>query len=209
MEAFYPNIKCSHRVEAQKGDCRTIQQKIALFKGTFSLSIHFLPKKHQNYAKWFPAALVVSGRPRKGTYVNKRQQRQEAIRGLVAQQKVYTQQEMTQLLHDAGFDCTQATVSRDIVELKLEKASGKFYILPEEVRLRRVVPEVVIEVRAAGNLVVVKTRPGGAGSAAEALDKAQLAGIIGSVAGDDTILLVAETPEQAVMVQDFIGGLRA
>ena len=140
--------------------------------------------------------------------MNKRQQRQEAIRALVSQQKVYTQQEMTQLLRDAGYDCTQATVSRDIVELKLEKASGKFYILPEEVRLRRVVPEVVIEVRAAGNLVVVKTRPGGAGSAAEALDKASLQGIIGSVAGDDTILLVAETPELAVSVQDFINGLR-
>ncbi len=140
--------------------------------------------------------------------MNKRQQRQEAIRTLVAQQKVYTQQEMTQLLHQAGYDCTQATVSRDIVDLKLEKSAGKFYILPEEVRLRRVMPELVIDVRAAGNLVVVKTRPGGAGGAAEALDKATLPGVIGSVAGDDTILLVAETPEQALNVRGSIDSLR-
>ena len=139
--------------------------------------------------------------------MSKRQLRQEAIRALVAQRKVFTQQEMTQLLNQAGYDCTQATVSRDIVELKLEKAAGKFYILPEEVRLRRVAPELVTEVHAAGNLAVVKTRPGGAGGVAEALDKASLPGVIGSVAGDDTILLVVETPEQAVAVKTAIDDL--
>ena len=136
--------------------------------------------------------------------MNKRQQRQEAIRALVTQHRVFTQQEMTQLLNQAGYDCTQATVSRDIVDLRLEKAAGKFYILPEEVRLRRVAPELVTEVHAAGNLAVVKTRPGGAGGVAEALDKAHLPGVIGSVAGDDTILLVAETPEEAVALKEII-----
>ena len=57
---------------------------------------------------------------------------------------------------------------------------------------------------AAGNLTVVKTRPGGAGGVAEALDKAHLPGVIGSVAGDDTILLVAETPEEAVALKEII-----
>ena len=140
--------------------------------------------------------------------MNKRQLRQKAIRTLISEHRISTQQEMTRLLHEAGFECTQATVSRDIVELGLEKAAGKFYILPEEVRLRRVVPELVKEVRAAGNLVVVKTRPGGAGGVAEALDTAGLSGVIGSVAGDDTILLVVETPEGAIAVQDSLNDFR-
>lgn len=138
--------------------------------------------------------------------MGKRQQRQEAIRTLVSTHQVSTQQELTQLLNQAGHDCTQATVSRDIVELRLEKNQGKFYILPEEVRLRRVVPELVLEVHAAGNLTVVKTRPGGAGGVAEALDKVSFPGVIGSVAGDDTILLVVETPEQAVSLKETIDG---
>ena len=145
---------------------------------------------------------------RKEMHVNKRQQRQQAIRMLVSKHKVFTQQEMTQLLNDAGYDCTQATVSRDIVDLRLEKAPGKFYILPEELRLRRVAPELVVDVRAAGNLTVVKTRPGGASGVAEALDNANLPGVIGSVAGDDTILLVVETPEGAAELKETIDGFR-
>lgn len=136
--------------------------------------------------------------------MNKRQLRQEAIRSLIREYHISTQQEMTERLHQAGFECTQATVSRDIVELGLEKSAGKFYILPEEVRLRRVVPELVKDAQAAGNLVVVKTRPGGAGGVAEALDAAALAGVVGSVAGDDTILLVIETPELALETQRLI-----
>ena len=141
--------------------------------------------------------------------MNKRQQRQEAIRALVAQRKIYTQQELTQLLKQEGYDCTQATVSRDIVDLRLEKTPAKFYVLPEEVRLRRVAPALVTEVHAAGNLTVVKTRPGGASGVAEALDNAHLSGVIGSVAGDDTILLVVETPEQAAMLKETIDAYRS
>ena len=136
--------------------------------------------------------------------MNKRQLRQEAIRALIRENRITTQQDMTQYLHDAGFECTQATVSRDIVELRLEKSAGKFYILPEEVRLRRVSPELVKSAQAAGNLLVVKTRPGGAGGVAEALDTADLPGVIGTVAGDDTILLVIETPERAIETQHVI-----
>ena len=136
--------------------------------------------------------------------MNKRQLRQEAIRNLTRSQHVCTQTEMTELLQAQGFECTQATVSRDIVELGLEKTSGKFYILPEELRLRRVAPELVKSAQAAGNLVVVKTRPGGAGGVAEAIDAALLVGLIGSVAGDDTILLVIDTPEHAQALEKTI-----
>lgn len=139
--------------------------------------------------------------------MNKRQQRHEAIRALIRENRISTHQEMTERLCQLGFNCTQATVSRDIVELGLEKSTGKYYVLPEEVRLRQAVASFMLTVQAAGNILVVKTRPGCAGSVADALDDASIEGVIGSVAGDDTILLVTGTPEQAITAQGAIEAL--
>ena len=77
-------------------------------------------------------------------------------------------------------------------------------MLPEEVRLHRVASQLIVGVHAAGNITVVKTHAGSAGSVAEALDQAVFSGVIGSVAGDNTILLVVETPEQAVELKNAL-----
>lgn len=136
--------------------------------------------------------------------MNKQQKRQQAIRSIISERNVYTQQELTRLLNEAGFDCTQATVSRDIANMHLGKTPAKFYVLPEEVRLHRVASQLIVGVHAAGNITVVKTHAGSAGSVAEALDQAAFSGVIGSVAGDNTILLVVETPEQAVELKNAL-----
>jgi len=103
-----------------------------------------------------------------------------------------------ELLAERGFVVTQATVSRDITEMGLEKKqSGGYYVLPEDVFVRRMVRELVVEVTAAQNLVVVKASSGAAQGVAAALDGAALEGIVGSIAGDDTILLVAPDNDRA------------
>ena len=77
----------------------------------------------------------------------RRQQRQEAIRGIVRAEGVKTQRDLADKLHEAGFKCTQATVSRDIVEMGLKKAPDGCYALPEEERLARLVTELVCDVK--------------------------------------------------------------
>ncbi len=140
--------------------------------------------------------------------MGKRQQRHEAIRDIVRSHEVRTQRELVELLAVHGFSCTQATVSRDVLEIGLDKAADGCYALPEEVRLKRMVSELVESVRAAGNLVVVKTYAGGAAGVSAAFDKACIDGVLGTVAGDDTIFLATETPEAATAVEQAISRLR-
>lgn len=137
--------------------------------------------------------------------MGKRQLRQDAIRELVRTHEVRTQQDLVGLLAEEGFKCTQSTVSRDIVELSLKKTKSGRYLLPEEMRLIRIVSELVFSVQAAGNLIVVKTQEGGAQGVADALDKTDIVGVLGSVAGDNTIFLAADTPENARLVAELIG----
>lgn len=136
--------------------------------------------------------------------MGKRQQRQEIIKEIINAHNVATQADLAALLNAAGVDCTQATVSRDIVDMRLEKDGQGFYTTQEMSRLRRITADVVISVHAAGNLVVVKTRAAGADSLADALDRAQLAGTLGTIAGEDTIFLAAETAQQALDIQDYL-----
>ena len=111
-------------------------------------------------------------------------------------------------LQSAGYECTQATISRDIMDMGLVKSREGYYVLPEEMRLQRMVSELVEEVHVAGNLVVVKTFSGGAAGVSAALDKASLRGALGTVAGDNTIMIAAESPEAAVEVERAIDRLR-
>lgn len=143
-----------------------------------------------------------------GKTIGKRQQRHEAIREIVRTHEVRTQRDLVDLLADRGFSCTQATISRDVLEIGLDKAADGCYALPEDARLKRMVAELVESVRAAGNLVVVKTFAGGASSVSAALDKAGIEGVLGTVAGDDTIFLATETPDAARDVEQAIGKLR-
>ncbi len=129
-------------------------------------------------------------------------QRQHRIARLLQDQPVSSQAQVVDLLASEGVEATQATVSRDLDELgavKVRIGGGELvYAVPEyEDRvepgehLKRVFGEWVVEVTHSANVVVVRTPPGSAHVVASALDRAGLADVIGTVAGDDTILVVA------------------
>jgi transcriptional regulator of arginine metabolism len=111
-----------------------------------------------------------------------KQLRQRAIRDLVEQRPIRTQQELAAALRERGFRTTQATISRDVAELGLLKAT-------REGRLRRLLRDLPAEVREAGLLLVIRTLPGSAHAIAAALDRARWPDVAGSVAGDDTVFV--------------------
>jgi len=104
-------------------------------------------------------------------------------------------------LKEAGFSCTQATVSRDIADMGLRKLPGGVYVLAEDIHLQRMIAELVEDVVRSQQLVLVKTTAGGGQGVAAALDAASIDKILGSIAGDDTILIVTadETAAQAIV----------
>jgi transcriptional regulator of arginine metabolism len=130
-------------------------------------------------------------------------QRQHRIGQLLEKHPVTSQAHLVELLAGEGITATQATVSRDLEEMgavKVRMPGGDpVYALPElpqqrvapEDHLRRVLGDWVVEVAHSANLVVVKTPPGSAHVVASALDRAGLDGIVGIVAGDDTLFAVA------------------
>jgi transcriptional regulator of arginine metabolism len=130
-----------------------------------------------------------------------KQLRQRAIRDLVAQRPIRTQQELAAALRERGFRTTQATISRDVAELGLVKASREgtqAYALPRrlieaetsgEDRLRALLRDLPIELRDAGLLLIIRTLPGSAHAIAAALDRARWPEIAGSIAGDDTVFV--------------------
>lgn len=131
------------------------------------------------------------------------------IREFVRSEQIKTQGELVEHLAARGLNVTQATISRDITEMGLQKKQGGgYYVLPEDVFVRRMVSELVSEVVAAQNLVVVKASTGAAQGVAAALDGADLEGIIGSIAGDDTIVLITPDNDSAktltVAIQSFM-----
>jgi transcriptional regulator of arginine metabolism len=131
-----------------------------------------------------------------------KQQRQHRIAKLLEQHPVSSQGQLIELLKADGVVATQATVSRDLEELsaiKVRAAGGEsVYAIPDlpkeqrtpEDHLRRVLGDWVVEVSHSHNLVVLRTPPGSAHVVGSAIDRAGLSGILGTVAGDDTILVV-------------------
>lgn len=132
--------------------------------------------------------------------MRKRVQRQEAIRSIVRRERVRTQRDLVDHLKKAGFNCTQATVSRDISDMGLRKLPEGAYVLAEDVHLQRMVAELVESVASSQQLVIVKTTAGGGQGVAAALDAAALEQILGSIAGDDTILIIARSEQDALSV---------
>lgn len=130
-------------------------------------------------------------------------QRQQAIVRLIEHHAVTNQPQLVELLADEGIAATQATVSRDLDDLGAIKVrvpgGATAYAVPEFVpervapldQLRRVMGEWVAEVTHSGHLVIVRTPPGCAHVVASALDRSGLDGLLGTVAGDDTMLCVA------------------
>lgn len=145
-----------------------------------------------------------------GAGARKRLDRQAVIRDIVRSEGVRTQRDLVDVLAARGYACTQATVSRDITEMGLRKLPEEgVYVLAEDLRLQRMVHDLVTDVRRAGNLVVIHATSGAAQGVAAALDSADLPDILGSVAGDDTILVVAATEEDGEKFVELIDRLRA
>lgn len=141
-------------------------------------------------------------------------QRQHRIAKLLEQHAVTSQSQVVDLLAAQGVVATQATVSRDLDDLgaiKVRVPGGEtVYAIPElpveqrapDEHLRRVFADWVVEVAHSANLVVLRTPPGSAHVVGSALDRAGAPGVIGTVAGDDTILVVADEAAGGAAVAD-------
>lgn len=140
--------------------------------------------------------------------MRKREKRHDVIREIVRDNAVKTQRDLAEHLRRSGYECTQATISRDVMDIGLVKAADGRYVLPEELRLARLVSDLVESVQAACNLVVVKTSPGAAQGVSAALDSAAIRGVLGTVAGDDTIMVAALSDQAATEVAEQIEQLR-
>ena len=138
--------------------------------------------------------------------------RHNKILELITNQTVSTQTELTNLLIKAGYDVTQATTSRDLQELRVMKmllndGTYKYTVSRENEgdisgKLRKVLEECLFEADYAGNIVVLKTLTGAAQAVAYALDMYVMEDVLGTIAGDDTVLIITKTPQKALEVKE-------
>lgn len=144
--------------------------------------------------------------------------RQTLIQEIIAQWPVETQEELSEILAHKGIPATQATISRDIKELGLIKVPFQDrhrYSMPEYSgsggsgeRLRRIVREVMTSITVSENLVVVKTLTAGANVVSEAIDASQWDEVIGTIAGDNTVLVVARSRDESHVVAKRLAELQ-
>ncbi|MBP3755707.1 MAG: arginine repressor [Prevotella sp.] len=144
--------------------------------------------------------------------------RMETLKMLISSKELGSQEELLQALEKEGFKLTQATLSRDLKQLKVAKAAsmnGKYvYVLPHETMYKRIpnprpASEMLqssgfVSINFSGNMGVIKTRPGYASSIAYNIDDSDIPEIIGTIAGDDTIFIVIKEGEK---YEDVINGL--
>lgn len=143
--------------------------------------------------------------------------RQSKIIELINKYDIETQEELADRLNQSGFNVTQATVSRDIRELKLTKASidgnrQKYIVLnKQEVPLYekyvRILKDGFVSMDRAQNILVIKTVSGMAMAVAAALDALHIHGIVGSIAGDDTIMCAVRDKEEVLLVMELLNKL--
>jgi transcriptional regulator of arginine metabolism len=140
--------------------------------------------------------------------------RQNLILELVEQESVANQEQLRRLLSRQGFDVTQATLSRDINELALVKTPAGYSVSHGDQQAEpgyhsagRLVREFVVEVREAQNLLVIKTATGSAQPVAAAIDSEGWQEIVGTVGGDDTILVISQSRKNAHRVSLRIKGM--
>ncbi len=140
-----------------------------------------------------------------------KKERQEAILSLIEKYEISTQEELSEKLQECGFNVTQVTVSRDIKELKLLKVhsdkKGTKYGYPSETKnnssdinmnkLKSIVTHAVTSADYANNIVIIKTLQGMAQGVAYALENLNTTSILGSIAGDDTIMVVVRNESTA------------
>ncbi len=148
--------------------------------------------------------------------------RLDTIKMIISSQEISSQEELQKALAKENFSVTQATLSRDLKQLKVSKAASSVngkpvYVLPnnamyKRVREHRPVREMMqhsgfVSLRFSGNLGVIKTRPGYASSIAYDIDNTNIPYIIGTIAGDDTILIVVEEGCPREMVRESLSGI--
>lgn len=143
--------------------------------------------------------------------------RQDEIVRLISSEDIETQEELVSQLRSMGYKVTQATVSRDIRELRLIKVAAKGggfkYAKPDRhetavsERLTRILTDSLVQVDSSGNIIVVKTLSGSANVAAEALDNLGWPEILGTIAGDNTVFIVVRNESDAVEITDRIRSL--
>lgn len=142
-------------------------------------------------------------------------QRHAAILRTVREKRIESQDGLREALVAEGIMVTQATLSRDIRELGLAKLvdpqGGSFYANPHEGSLRpdlgQVLPALLVSVEGTGPLIVIKTATGGAPAVAAALDQAGWKEIIGTLAGDDTLLVITRNPRVRLQVEGKLAAL--
>ncbi len=131
-------------------------------------------------------------------------ERHHAIREIVESRAVGSQEELRRLLRQRGWDVTQSTLSRDLRELRLARVptdDGARYVLtdgapqPERVTLDTLLPQLFDRIDGVGELLVLHTLPGGAQAIAFALDSEQWPDLLGTIAGDDTVLMVCRSAQ--------------
>ena len=141
--------------------------------------------------------------------------RQSKILELISAFDIYTQDELADRLGRSGFAATQATISRDIKELKLLKipaANGQYKYASANhdedktnVKFLNILNETITTIQTARNLIIVKTYSGMANAAAAAIDAINFTEIIGTIAGDDTIFMAFATDENAEIIAQKLG----
>ncbi|MBQ1505044.1 MAG: arginine repressor [Oscillospiraceae bacterium] len=145
-------------------------------------------------------------------------QRQSKILELIEKEKIDTQEELSRRLKEWGFTTTQATISRDIKELRLVKVmtpdgTYKYTAATTENevsmmgRIRNIFKECVVSISSAQNLVVIKTLPGLGSAAGYAIDAIHHPEVVGSIAGDDTVFVVITSTEKAAAFRDEASSL--
>jgi transcriptional regulator of arginine metabolism len=141
-----------------------------------------------------------------------KQVRQRAVRELVTTHAVSSQEDLRRLLVDRGVDVTQATLSRDIHDLGLARISGEGgvrYVVPESLTededkplLSNLLPQLFSRINGVGELVVLHTVRSGAQPIAEAIDQEDFPEVLGTIAGDDTILIVTTSAEARIALTE-------
>lgn len=136
--------------------------------------------------------------------------RHDKILEIITEKDIETQEDLAEALRNSGFDVTQATVSRDIKNLRLIKmqySNGRYkYAVPKTDssrladKLANILTNAVVSVENVDKMVVVKTFTGGASAAAEAIDNLEFENIAGTVAGDNTIFILVRTIESAEII---------
>lgn len=149
--------------------------------------------------------------------MKKKASRLDTIKVIISSKEISCQEELLQELINEGFELTQATLSRDLKQLKVAKAAsmnGKYvYVLPNDIMYKRntdspardmLVNTGFMSLQFSGNLAVIKTRPGYASSIAYDIDSRECKDILGTIAGDDTILLILKEHANREAVEKFL-----